>query len=145
VTSRFVKACEEGNLDDIRELQAQGTIPPDYDDVFALNIACRNGTLSVARFLLSTMPAEKLLSKNSDGKNCFHLACEGSHVDVAELLVQANASLLTSLTDEALETPLHLACLGTRSILAWILDKGACIDAVNFHGQTPLYLACNSV
>ena len=78
---------------------------------------------------------------NADGEEPLHLPCWEGHLDVAQWLHSAGASL--DATDSEGETPLHIACLqGHLSIAQWLLSAGASLDATSSDGYTPLHDTC---
>ena len=76
-----------------------------------------------------------------NGEEPLHLACDKGHLDIAQWLHSAGASL--NATDSEGETPLHIACLqGHLSIAQWLLSAGASLDATSSDGYTPLHDTC---
>ena len=70
-----------------------------------------------------------------------HLACQGGHVDVVELLIRrlnANVDILNSLG----ETPLHIACReGHKSCIErLLLARASTTVREKLHGNTPLHV-----
>jgi hypothetical protein len=69
-----------------------------------------------------------------------HLASRDRHVEVARVLLELGANVMTRDVDES--TPLHLASgRGHVDIARLLLDHGADVHAQNKNGQTPFELA----
>ena len=75
-----------------------------------------------------------------DGETPLHDACFKGHLDIAQWLHSAGASI--DATNSGGETPLHRACIGGHFAIAqWLHSAGACVDTINSVGQTPLHRA----
>lgn len=104
------------------------------------------GHLEVVRFLL-TKQADLTPGMNQDKDNYFykgdtalHMALRGSHVDVAELLIDNNAGV--DLKNHYKTTPLFVAVSkGHLSMVQKLIAKSANPNAVNCFGVTPIHLA----
>lgn len=97
---------------------------------------------------------EKLLQKgadilveNDDGMQPIHFACQGSHAEVAKLIIQSrhrSGRLLVSVTDakdNKDNTPLHLACdSGSTEIVQSLVDNEAGSSTVNISGLAPMHM-----
>jgi ankyrin repeat protein len=71
-----------------------------------------------------------------------HYACLKGHLDLAQWLHTAGASL--DATDRAGGAPLHYACSGGRlDVAQWLHSAGASLDATDRAGLAPLHYACS--
>ncbi len=80
----------------------------------------------------------------TDRQKCtpLHLACERGHLEVARLLVRANANVRA--TDRFWRSPLHLACeAGHTGTALLLLERGANALRIDKNGKSPLHLACS--
>ena len=70
-----------------------------------------------------------------------HLACGEGHLDIAQWLHSAGASV--DATDDGGQTPLHNACSrGHLGIAQWLHSAGVSVNAATGGGGTPLHFAC---
>ena len=77
-----------------------------------------------------------------DGWEPLHLACDEGHLDIAQWLHSAGASV--NATDIVGDTPLHLACMkGNLDTAQWLQSVGASVNSTNNVGHTPLHSACS--
>ena len=123
---------------------------PDAPNVVFLH-ACASGSLREVDSAL-THSNRMLLSKNSDhcaqneANTPLHECCsrwDEEAVKVAEVLLNAGAVL--NARDRDTDTPLHRACLNSRSSLVQLLiDRGACANSIGYNGRTPLHNACRN-
>jgi ankyrin repeat protein len=74
-----------------------------------------------------------------DGATALMRACRDGHVEVVEVLLAAGARLDA---EGKRSGPLHLAIDGNRHALALrLIEAGANLDALDEHGNTPLFIA----
>ncbi|XP_078445851.1 E3 ubiquitin-protein ligase XBAT33 isoform X2 [Wolffia australiana] len=79
---------------------------------------------------------------SGSGERLVSAARDGDYVE-AKMLIDLNPSLARYSTFGGLNTPLHLAAAkGHNEIVCLLLKNGACVDARNYCGQTPLMQAC---
>jgi ankyrin repeat protein len=74
------------------------------------------------------------------GKYALLAASQGGHLEITQLLLEANVDLSVRGKDEG--TALHIAAeYGNSEIAKLLLHAGADIEAINENGQTPLHIA----
>jgi ankyrin repeat protein len=104
-----------------------------YDGETPLQVACRSGSVEVARCLIES--GARLDTRGRNGNSLLHLAT--NEVKTVKLLVEKGADI--EARDDQGETPLHLACWnGWVETAAFLLDQGADIEARSLSGKTPL-------
>ena len=99
--------------------------------------AAEHGRLDEVRSLL--WDRADLESRRDDDweQTPLHLAVEGGHRDVVQLLLEKNARIET--TDRFGTTPLHLAVIESQiKVAQLLLEKNAQIETTNNYGETPL-------
>lgn len=113
--------------------------------------AARTGDTGKMREVLERRPAlastcaSKLLVKQlpslTEGMTPLHLAAEGGHDAVVELLMSCKVDL--NAIDVRGVSPLHMAAArGHVRIVETLIDSMATVDARDLEGSTPLHLAC---
>ena len=76
-----------------------------------------------------------------DGQESLHVACYKGHLDIAQWLHSAGASVFA--TNSMRWTPLHYACWkGQLDLAQWLSSAGASVDAADTLGWTPLHEGC---
>jgi ankyrin repeat protein len=88
--------------------------------------------------------SEIVNSTDNDGQTILHLAAEGGHASVVELLVNLSSDVSVNLADNKGKTPLHRAAeAGRSSVVELLLDKRAIasVNLADIDGKTPLNLA----
>lgn len=105
-----------------------------------LHVSCKMGDVSGVEFLLKNREIDVDLKTNDvDGKTALHVACEMDHLEIAQLLVRANANV--DEVDNEGRTPLHTACAnGYKDIVVLLVSK-ADLNKKDKEGKTPLHLA----
>ena len=102
--------------------------------------------LSTAAFIGSEEFVVRLLSLGADpnaagryyGLNPLLSAAVQGHLSITRILLRAGAD---STTDTGKNTLMQAAEYGNTDIVAWLLDEGGDIDAVDHSGQTALFKA----
>ena len=75
-------------------------------------------------------------------RTALHLACEKGYLEVARLLIKANANVHA--TDRSWRSPLHLACeAGHTKTAILLLENGADSLLTDKYTMSPLHLACS--
>ncbi|XP_035220357.1 protein fem-1 homolog C-like [Stegodyphus dumicola] len=113
-----------------------------------LVMACRNGHLDVAVYLLEKCNAdiEQVGSVTFDGETIegappLWCAAAAGHLNVVKTLIKFNASVNS--TTKTNSTPLRAACFdGHFEIAKYLVEHGADIEIANRHGHTCLMIAC---
>lgn len=91
---------------------------------------------------------ERLLSQEDQDKDAIQKMCHPlCFCDDCEKLVSGrlnDPSVVTPFSrDDRGHTPLHVAALcGQASLIDFLVSKGAVVSATDYHGSTPLHLAC---
>ena len=81
------------------------------------------------------------VSVKGHGMEPLHVACDKGHLDIAQWLHSAGASL--DATDNRECIPLHNACSrGHLGIAQWLHGAGASLNTTDCQGYTPLHFAC---
>ena len=104
---------------------------------------CRSGGSVALRLALTLDPAVDVGLRDSHGDSLLDRACEGDQVAVAEVLVQAGASV-DDVHPMTQRSPLHLASArACTAIVEWLLDAGCqTLSTGDVVGHIPLDLAC---
>lgn len=85
-----------------------------------------------------------LISKNKEGKTCFHIACQKGFFNIIEYFLRdLKIYYFMDQIDRDFNTPLILAAVnGHLSIVEILLEHGADLNAKNRQGSTALELSC---
>jgi len=159
---RLLAAASRGDRSEIRQLLNNLTSEPrDHNQNTPLHLACLGGHVEATKELLS-WKLSSFVGLNVNGLNPIHSACLGGNVAVLPLLLHhydsikntinkqnnpnSNRHLLNwTIRAEEAWTPLHMACIkGHASVVRFLIDHGADINAQDGRGHTPLIIAsCN--
>ena len=112
--------------------------------------ASNYGHLEIIRLVLSkiydgfTSPETYLLSKNSNGQNCFHIACSKGFYNIVEYFIKdLKMKFFLESVDQNLNKPIHLASAGGYlSIVKILIQINIDINARNDKGYTALDISC---
>jgi ankyrin repeat protein len=103
--------------------------------------AARSGALERVEALLEASP-ELVNVRDGEGGTPLHLAVQGGHAELAELLLDRGADI--SAADASGYTPLHHAAYaGDAALVGLLLARGADVTEREVRGRTPLYMAVN--
>ncbi|CAG0890707.1 unnamed protein product [Cyprideis torosa] len=113
-----------------------------------LVMACRNGHLDVAKYLVLNCKAnlEQTGSVTFDGETIegappLWCAAAAGHFEIVTLLVGHGANVNS--TTKTNSTPLRAACFdGHFHIVRYLISKGADLEIANRHGHSCLMIAC---
>lgn len=134
----FFRAVGVDDVRTVKSLLAQGFDPNTLSEKgqTPLFVALREGAPRVASELLAH-PALKVDAANAAGETALMMAALRGAVDVLPRLMERGAAL-----ERPGWTPLHYAASGpeTRAV-AWLLDRGARIDAPSPNRSTALMMA----
>ncbi|BHF77531.1 hypothetical protein SprV_0602063800 [Sparganum proliferum] len=122
LSSAFLRACRDGDLEDVRYLLDTGVPPLSVDTagLSGLHMACKYGHLNVVEYLLRTASPELLeLRDFKKEQTALHKAAAYRRRRVCEALVRAGASLLCE--DRKGQTPRLLALAAHDDRLALFL------------------------
>ena len=98
-------------------------------------------SLDVIKLLLVECPS-LLSSKNKEGKNPLHSACEKGNIEAVKCLVDLDANINAQGWGD---TPLHIAARYRHDdIVSYLLDEGAVFTLKTSTGYTPLHEAAIS-
>ena len=111
----------------------------------ALHIACIHSKLKIAKFLLSEMKCNPIIT-NAKSQTPLHCACKQSTMNckLIDLLAQcAPASLNYQDTDG--DTPIHILCRNSNLKGVTIMAMHDCnFGLQNNSGETPLHIVCSN-
>jgi len=116
-----------------------------------LHIAATNGSIDIMKMIIDkfydgTLDAKEayLVSKDQDGRNCFHLACEHGFYNIVEYLIKdLKLTFLIELVDSKGNTPLHYSAMnGHQSITELLLVYEPNVKIRNVENSTALELSC---
>jgi uncharacterized protein len=106
------------------------------DGQTALHLALRDGSLKVAQALWSSTGLD-LNAQNADGETPLMMACLRGQLEWARRLVERGARV-----HQAGWSAIHYAASGPEpSVVAYLLDRGAPMDAPSPNRTTPLMMA----
>lgn len=136
--SDLFRAASLDNARWVRQLLAEGADPnaADANGQTALALALRENAKAAAEVLIAH-PALAIDATNAAGETALMLACLRGHIEAAQQLVARGAAV-----NRSGWTPLHYAASGPEpKLVAWLLDRGAAIDAPSPNRSTPLMMA----
>ena len=117
----------------------------------ALRLAAEEGQAEIVELLITQYHAD-INARSAKGATALLLAIENGHKNVVDVLLKHNADINIPLQTDgdyhkkfnvvAGDTPLHVASrLGSVAIVRGLLKKGANIETINSHQQTPIDVA----
>ena len=142
---RLLKAAEEGNQEEVKELLESngfsGQTPLHFAAEFGpLHLAVEKGHRDIVDLLLEKKA--QIEAKDRKQQTHLHRAVEKGHRDIVDLLLEKKAQIEAK--DRSQQTPLHRAVdQGKRDIVDLLLEKKADIEAKDQYRRTPLHLATN--
>ena len=115
-----------------------------------VHVACMHGNLEIIKIIVSKIfegfssLETYITAKNSEGNNCFHIACLKDHFNIVEYFLRdLKINYFLDQTDSEYNTPLHQAALhGHLRIVDILLMHGADLNMKNKDGDTALELSC---
>ncbi|TYZ62130.1 hypothetical protein PybrP1_005065 [[Pythium] brassicae (nom. inval.)] len=146
-------ACSRGSADVVRLLLRAGADVdvPDGHHASPLLIACMHEQLDVARALLEA--GANVTHASKDGATPLHFTASVGSASLTRLLlesvrvsacdstrtVDAKVAAVANIRDKLGSTPLHLASItGADAAVALLLQHGACANAADADGLTPM-------
>lgn len=119
-------------------------------DETPMHTAANFGNIDIIKMVMSKLNdglssiETYLISKNKEGKTCFHIACEKNFFNIVEYFLRdLKIYYFMDLSDSHYNTPLILAAVnGHLSIVEILLEYGADLNAKNRQGSTALELSC---
>jgi len=110
-----------------------------------LHQACARGMPQSLKALLTTELSDwkiPVTVGNHQAMSAAHLAACSNSVDCLAVLLDNAGPQIIDCVDGSLATPLHYSAgLGCTSVTDWLLDNGACVNACDSAGATPLLWA----
>ena len=100
--------------------------------------AARDGHEEAFRYALQQ--GADVNAKDKDGFTAFHIACDGGHLVMAQVLLELNAEINT--TDDIGNTPLSSSC-SNMMLTQLLLKHDADAATRNAYGGSPLSFARN--
>eukprot|EP00045_Choanoeca_perplexa_P010487 m.106236 g.106236 ORF g.106236 m.106236 type:complete len:240 (+) comp15296_c2_seq54:320-1039(+) len=144
VFSRLCQGCEEGNLDDVKQVLA--STPPDQraalinheiQGIRPLSQAASGDHTDVISYLLD-VGAD--VDARSGSSTALHVACVKGNPSAAQILIARGADV--DMTDEYNQTALYTACItGFDDIAEMLISQGANVNVPTVTGLTPLHFA----
>jgi ankyrin repeat protein len=134
----FFKAVSLDDASTVERLLQRGFDPNSVDEAGqgALFLAMREGAFKVAAALLKS-PGLKVDQANSAGETALMMAALRGHDEWLPKLMAQGAGI-----ERDGWTPLHYAATGPQpATVAWLLERGARVDARSPNGTTPLMMA----
>lgn len=134
----LLKAASLDNARWVQQLLADGADPnaADANGQTPLALALRENAKAAAAALIAH-PRLAVDATNAAGETALMLACLRGHAELAQQLVARGAAI-----NRSGWTPLHYAASGPEpKLVAWLLDRGAAIDAPSPNRSTPLMMA----
>jgi ankyrin repeat protein len=133
-----------GRLDAARFLLECGArINACADAIYGTPLHEAAGHAEMVSFLLAR--GANVNAKAEDGTTPLHSTAEFGHIDSAKILLDHGARIEASINKEIYgfesggERPIHIAARRDRpEYIEFLLDQGACIDAPDARGNTPL-------
>jgi ankyrin repeat protein len=136
----FFKAIELDNAQAVTQLLGRGFDPntPDPKGQLPLYLALRSESFQAAAALASS-PAIQIDKANAAGETPLMIAAMRGSLDWTRRLVERGAQV-----NREGWTPLHYAASGPDpAVLAYLLDRGAIVDARAPNGSTALMMAAS--
>lgn len=118
----------------------------DLDGTSFVHWACFEGSKRLLQYLFSMEKVSSVTNTclTACGDTFLHFACVGDNLEAVKLLVDASSNLKTTLEakNNLEQTPLFCAASeGFDSIVSYLIEKGAVVDALNDEGASPLHYA----
>ena len=116
-----------------------------YDDDTLLHLACQNGHLNIAQYLIGELQCDPTSYTTTTGRTLLHHACRCGHLNITQYLIEV-AHCNPACCDAFRKTPLHLACSnGYIKIARYLINDCHCDPScIDYIGQTPLHYACEN-
>ncbi|XP_077978784.1 uncharacterized protein LOC144434204 [Glandiceps talaboti] len=142
--SELHKVARQGGVEKLRELvQNMGNVDVlAHCDLTPLHVACGVGSLGNVKLLIQK--GADVRREMSDAVTVLQKAVMYNHVEVvAYLLSRSEVRELIHHQDQKLNTVLHIGVKLNKGsqLVQLLLDKGACINAPNAKGYTPVHVA----
>ena len=116
-----------------------------YDDNTLLHLACKNGHLNIAQYLIGELQCNPASYTTTSGTTLLHYACEYGHLNITQYLIEV-AHCNPACCDNNGFTPLHLACLNGYIEIARYLINDCHFDplCIDTNEGSPLRFACSN-
>ena len=136
-TEAMHEAAEEGHVDAMRWLQAQGADVNARTDDYGftpMHDAAFNGHVDAMRWLQAQ--GADVNTRDDDGATPMHVAALNGHVDAMRWLQAQGADV--NARDNSGETPMHYAAYnGHVDAMRWLQAQGADVNSRDDYGETP--------
>lgn len=142
-SAKLAEAAQSGNMQWIEELLAIGASvefkSKHHENGTALHVASQYGHPEAIQILLQH--GARIDQRNSRGDSAVHVAAVNGHLRVMRMFTRFTENICDMRTSSG-ETPLHRAAAADEvSIVNYLLEHRADINARTNHGTTPLHVS----
>ncbi|XP_067648838.1 ankyrin repeat, PH and SEC7 domain containing protein secG-like [Haliotis asinina] len=134
-------ACRKGNLTQVRWILSQGLVDINSREgshgKTPLMVAAQEGHCRIFSFLIGKGANKSYV--DNDGKNIFHWACKGGHVDVVECVLPQYG---VNINDKYMTPLVQAAFWGHRDVSEFLLCMGADVSQTDPNRESVLHWAC---
>ena len=135
-----------GKLDSTQWLIEHENIDKNIKDLngnTSLHIACSNGYLDIAEYLVGKGCDQ--IPKNNIGDTPLHAACQGGYLPIVKYFIET-VHIDKNIKGSKGFTPLHYACQrGRIDIVEYLVGQGCDVSCKNNNGNTPFSLFAHRV
>ena len=139
--ANFRNACNNGNLEEAKNLYYNNHIVNDYAQVcknIIFTDTCRHGQLHIAKWLLEIMPN---IDVSANSEEAFRMACNRGHIQIAQWLLELNPSTNIFICDDF---AFSCACAnGHLNVAQWLWSLNQYIN-VSAGNEFAFRIACQN-
>ena len=125
----FIRACEDGNLERVKELLAKG-VDPLYNDNYAIQQTSQYDHTKIVKMLLADPRADPRVDPSDDDNYAIRHSIRKDHIEILKLLLQdqridasADNNIAIKLASNKIET--------LRLLIDWYIEKKRLFKLVN--------------